>query len=234
MGDADLVGDIQRLIAFDLDGTLIDSRRDLTDSANQLIEELGGTPLSEEAVGRMVGEGARLLVQRALTASGLGDPPGALERFLAIYDTRLMHHTRCYDGVPEAIEAARRVATVTLLTNKPLAPTRRILDALGLGGTFAHVIGGDSAFPRKPDPASLLEQIRLTGSSPGRTLLVGDSAIDHETARRARVRCCLVLYGFSRITLPETVDVEGGWMVDRAAELPAVFEAFAARTGRSD
>ena len=227
MGNTDIVGDIHRLIAFDLDGTLIDSRRDLTDSANQLIVELGGAPLSEEAVGRMVGEGARLLVQRATMAAGLGDPPGALERFLAIYDGRLLVHTRMYDGVPQALEAASRVAHLSLLTNKPLVPTLRILDALGLRETFASVIGGDSAFPRKPDPASLLEQIRLTGSSVERTLLVGDSAIDRETARRAGVRCCLVRYGFGRVTLPEDVQAGDGWIVDHASELPGVFAAFA-------
>ena len=227
MGNPDIVGDIQRLIAFDLDGTLIDSRRDLADSANELIVERGGQPLSEETVGLMVGEGARLLVQRALHAAGLGDPPGALERFLAIYDTRLMHHTRCYEDVPEAIAAARQVAAVTLLTNKPLAPTVRILDALGMRGAFANVIGGDSAFPRKPDPASLLEQIRLTGSSVERTLLVGDSAIDRETARRAGVRCCLVRYGFGRVTLPDEVQAGDGWVVDHTSELPGVFAAFA-------
>ena len=226
MGNTDIVGDIQRLIAFDLDGTLIDSRRDLTDSANQLIVELGGAPLSEEAVGRMVGEGARLLVQRATMAAGLGDPPGALERFLAIYDRRLLVHTRMYDGVPQALEAASRVAHLSLLTNKPLAPTVRILDALGMHGVFASVIGGDSTFPRKPDPASLLEQIRLTGSSVERTLLVGDSAIDRETARRAGVRCCLVRYGFGRVTLPDDVTAGDGWIVDHAGELPGVFAAF--------
>ena len=227
MGNTDIVGDIQRLIAFDLDGTLIDSRRDLTDSANQLIVELGGAPLSEEAVGRMVGEGARLLVQRATMAAGLGDPPGALERFLAIYDRRLLVHTRMYDGVPQALEAASRVAHLSLLTNKPLAPTVRILDALGMHGVFASVIGGDSTFPRKPDPASLLEQIRLTGSSVERTLLVGDSAIDRETARRAGVRCCLVRYGFGRVTLPDEVQAGDGWVVDHTSELPGVFAAFA-------
>ena len=227
MGDADRVGHLQRLIAFDLDGTLIDSRRDLTDSANHLIVELGGAPLSEEAVGRMVGEGARLLVQRALTAAGLGDPPGALERFLAIYDERLLVHTRIYNGVPEALEAARRVAHVSLLTNKPLAPTMRIVRALGIDGVFGSIIGGDSAFPRKPDPASLFEQMHLAGVDPGLTLLVGDSAIDRETARRAGVRCCLVRYGFGRVTPPDDMQPGGGWIVDHAGELPDVFRQFA-------
>lgn len=227
MGDADRVGNLQRLIAFDLDGTLIDSRRDLTDSANQLIVELGGAPLSEAAVGLMVGEGARLLVQRALTAAGLGDPLGALERFLAIYDERLLVHTRMYDGVPAALEAAREVAQLSLLTNKPLAPTVRILHALGIENFFGSIIGGDSAFPRKPDPASLFEQIHLARSSPRQALLVGDSAIDRETARRAGVRCCLVRYGFGHVTLPNGVQAGDGWIVDHAGELPDVFSQFA-------
>ncbi|MEQ1897923.1 MAG: HAD-IA family hydrolase [Vicinamibacterales bacterium] len=221
------MGDLHRLIAFDLDGTLIDSRRDLTDSANQLIVELGGAPLSEEAVGRMVGEGARLLVQRALTAAGLGDPSGSLERFLSIYDDRLLVHTRMYDGVPAALEAASRVASLSLLTNKPLAPTMRILDALGIASFFGSIIGGDSAFPRKPDPASLLDQMRLAGVDSRGTLLVGDSAIDRETARRAGVRCCLVRYGFGRVTLPDDVGAGDGWIVDDAGELPDVFRQFA-------
>lgn len=221
------MGQLPRLIVFDLDGTLIDSRRDLTDSANALIVERGGSPLTEDAVSRMVGEGARLLVQRAMQAAGLGDPPGALERFLEIYGTRLLVHTRLYDGVPEALAAAHGVGAVSLLTNKPLAPTRHILEGLGIAGEFRDVIGGDGAFPRKPDPASLLELVRLAGATPGTTLLVGDSAIDRDTAARAGVRCCLALYGFSRITLPERVDVPHGWTVDHASGLPAVFEAFA-------
>ena len=226
LGNPDLVGQLPRLIAFDLDGTLIDSRRDLTDSANALVVELGGTPLTEEAVSLMVGEGARLLVQRVTTAAGLGDPPGALERFLELYAERLLVHTRLYEGVLGALDAAARVATVTLLTNKPLAPTQRILEGLGIGDRFAHITGGDGRFPRKPDPASLQEQMRLVGADPSTTLLVGDSAIDRDTAARAGVRCCLVLYGFSRITLPERVEVPGGWTVEHASELPAVFDAF--------
>jgi phosphoglycolate phosphatase len=225
------VGQLPRLIVFDLDGTLIDSRRDLTDSANALIVECGGSPLTEEAVSRMVGEGARLLVERAMHAAGLGDRPGSLERFLELYGTRLLNHTKLYDGVPDALAAAHRIGTVSLLTNKPLAPTERILNGLVIAGEFAHVVGGDGAFPRKPDPASLLELVRLAGAAPETTLLVGDSAIDRDTAARAGIRCCLALYGFSRVTLPEVVDVPNGWTVEHASELPAVFEQFAAATG---
>jgi len=190
------VGHLQRLIAFDLDGTLIDSRRDLADSANQLISELGGTPQPEEAVGRMVGEGARVLVERALAAAGLTDPGDALRRFLGIYDTRLLNHTRPYPGVVTALEAARRGARVTMLTNKPLHHTMRIVEALGWAPLFDEVAGGDNPLGRKPDPAALRAMMAAGGVTAEQTMLVGDSKVDLETARNAAVRCCLVGFGF--------------------------------------
>jgi phosphoglycolate phosphatase len=190
------VGHLHRLIAFDLDGTLIDSRRDLADSANQLIEELGGQPLTEEQIGGMVGEGAALLVRRALKAAGRGERAHALQRFLEIYDQRLLNHTRAYDGVVDVVRRARAHARLTVLTNKPLKPTTRILDGLGLRDVFDEVIGGDGPHPRKPDPAGLGAMMDSASATPGRTLLVGDSAIDLETAQRAGVACCLVSYGF--------------------------------------
>jgi phosphoglycolate phosphatase len=190
------VGHIQRLIAFDLDGTLIDSRRDLADSANQLIAELGGLPLPEEAVGRMVGDGARVLVERALKAAGLVDPGHALARFLEIYDTRLLVHTRPYPGVEAAIEAARRGARVTMLTNKPLHHTARIVEALGWTPLFDEVVGGDNPLGRKPEPRALQAMMTAAGVTAARAMLVGDSKVDLDTARRAGVRCCLVSFGY--------------------------------------
>ena len=220
----------RRLIAFDLDGTIVDSRRDLTDSANQLIDELGGAPQSEDAVGLMVGEGAALLVSRALAAAGLGDRLGGLARFLEIYDARLLQHTVPYEGIRDALHAARACARVAVLTNKPLRPTERILDALDLRSLVDEVVGGDGPHPRKPDPASLLALIQGAGATPARALLVGDSAIDLETARRAAVRCCLAKYGFGRVTIRAdrlTGDLTGAeWTVERPAELQAVFDAF--------
>jgi phosphoglycolate phosphatase len=196
VGNADVVGDLHRLIAFDLDGTLVDSRRDLAESANELIVELGGAPLSEETIAGMVGEGAALLVQRALTSAGVEDLRGALQRFLQIYDTRLLRHTRIYPGMADVVRYARTVGRVAVLTNKPLAPSERILDGLGIRDLFDVVIGGDGPLPRKPDPAALRALMRETDATPDTTLLVGDSAIDHETAVRAQVRCCLVSFGF--------------------------------------
>ncbi|HZI77919.1 MAG TPA: HAD-IA family hydrolase [Vicinamibacterales bacterium] len=219
------MGHVQRLIAFDLDGTLIDSRRDLADSANQLIAELGGAPLPEAAVGRMVGDGARVLVERALAASGLADPGHALPRFLAIYDTRLLNHTRPYPGVEAAIEAARRGARVTMLTNKPLHHTARIVDALGWAPLFDEVVGGDNPLGRKPEPHALLAMMSAAGVAAAQAMLVGDSKVDLDTARRAGVRCCLVSFGYGF----ESVDkapIEGETIVKDVATLVREIEAF--------
>jgi phosphoglycolate phosphatase len=230
MGNTGLVGHLQRLIAFDLDGTLIDSRRDLADSANQLITELGGRELPEEAVGRMVGDGARVLVERALTAAGLSDPGHGLARFLEIYDTRLLNHTRPYAGVLASIEAARRGARVTMLTNKPLHHTVRIVEALGWTPLFDEVVGGDNPLGRKPEPHALRAMMDATGVTAAQTMLVGDSKVDLETARRAGVRCCLVSFGYGF----ESVDkapIEGETIVKDVSTLVREIEAFV-RGGR--
>jgi len=190
------VGHVHRLIAFDLDGTLIDSRRDLADSANQLIEELGGKPHSEDAVARMVGEGARVLVERALTAAGLPFTPEAVPRFLEIYDGRLLNHTLPYEGMLEIVREASAQARLAVLTNKPRRPAEQILEALGMRQYFAEVVGGDGPLPRKPDPAALQALMDVAGTTRDSTLMVGDSPIDHATAHGAGVRCCLTAYGF--------------------------------------
>jgi len=186
-----------RLIVFDLDGTLVDSKRDLADSANALIAELGGVSLSEDQIVAMVGEGAAVLVRRALQAAGL-DPEiaTALPRFLDLYDERLLVRTAPYDGMVDALEALAPAVSMAVLTNKPARATERILAGLGLRERFRDVIGGDTAYGRKPDPAGLLALIERAGATPETTWLVGDSRVDLETARRAGARICLVRYGF--------------------------------------
>jgi len=185
------------LVVFDLDGTLIDSRRDLADAANALLVEHGGAPRSVEEISSMVGEGAALLVARALKASGLEiDARRALARFLELYDERLLAHTRLYDGTREALGEIAGMAKLAVLTNKPQRPTDRILEGLGIGPMFDRAIGGDSQFPRKPNPAALHHLMTTAGSGTDDTMLIGDSAIDLRTARAAGVRSCLVRYGF--------------------------------------
>lgn len=225
------MGDLHRLIAFDLDGTLIDSRRDLAESANQVITELGGAPLPEDTIGRMVGEGAAVLIRRALAAAGLGEAPGALPRFLEIYDGRLTKHTRAYEGIEDAVQAARRIARVIVLTNKPAGPSERVLGSLGLLPLFDEVIGGDGPLPRKPDPASLVAAMERAGATAAQTLLIGDSAIDHETAVRASSRCCLATYGFGYVMFPRERLTGKEWMAAAPDDLPAIFDRFTAAAG---
>jgi len=187
-----------QLIVFDLDGTLIDSRRDIADAANALLVSCGAEPFSEDRIGAMVGDGAARLVARAFKASGVERPPDALARYLAFYDAMLLNHTRPYDGIPAVLEALGHRVSLALLTNKPIASTRRILDGLDLARYFPEdaVIGGDGPFPRKPDPAALLHLVARANVDAGATLMVGDSVIDLRTAKAAKVRVCLARYGF--------------------------------------
>jgi len=211
------------LVVFDLDGTLIDSRRDLADAANALIVERGGAPLPVDAIASMVGEGAALLVRRALRAASVarGDLDAALARFLALYDERLLAHTRLYDGTLDAIAALARSAELAVLTNKPQRPSERILAGLGIASFFTRVVGGDTAHGRKPDPAGLHYLMSAAGAAPGATVMVGDSAIDMRTARAAGVRCCLVRYGFGFPTAAGELTGDE-LLVDRPAELTAI------------
>lgn len=187
-----------RLIVFDLDGTLVDSSTDLANATNALIEELGGSPLADERIVEMVGEGASVLVRRALAAASLNPAtPGALDRFLSLYDERLLDHTRPYDGIIDSLQwiDAAGIA-MAVLTNKPGAAAVRVLEGLDLRRYFHDVVGGDSPFGRKPDPAGLLHLVAAEAAPLEKTLLVGDSPIDLQTARRSNARVCLARYGF--------------------------------------
>ncbi len=217
-----------RLIAFDLDGTLIDSRRDLADSANELIESRGGRPHSEDAIGRMVGEGARVLVERALTAAGLPVTPDALPRFLEIYDRRLLIHTVPYAGMLDVVRYAKQHARLAVLTNKPRRPSEQILEVLGLRDFFDDIVGGDGPLPRKPDPAALRALMDVAGTSPDTTLMVGDSLIDFETAQRASVRCCVAAYGYGYLMFPADRLTGDEWVAQSPGELPGMFDRFTA------
>jgi phosphoglycolate phosphatase len=210
------------LVVFDLDGTLIDSRTDLAGATNALVEELGGARLSEARVVAMVGEGAGVLVRRALEAAGL-DPahPGALDRFLVLYEQRLLDHTREYDGVSEALEAIAVSRRMAVLTNKPARATTRVLEGLGLARWFEAVIGGDTKLGRKPDPAGLREIAAGAGVPLSETVLVGDSPIDLQTARNAGARVCLARYGFG-FSFASDAFRGDELFVDSPSELPAL------------
>jgi phosphoglycolate phosphatase len=213
-----------RLVVFDLDGTLVDSRRDLADSTNVLLAECGCAPLPEDAIGRMIGDGAATLVARAFAASGCPLPADALARFLTIYDGRLLNFTRPYEGIDAMLSEIGARATLAVLTNKPLHSTQRILEGLGLARHFdpRRVLGGDGPFPRKPDPAGLKHLAAAENVPLQATLLVGDSLIDWRTARGAGTRVCLARYGFGFEGFPLGELATEDAAIDRPAELVAI------------
>jgi phosphoglycolate phosphatase len=185
------------VLAFDLDGTLVDSRRDIAESANELLAALDAPPLDHDEVVRMVGEGARVLVSRVLAAGGLrADVEAASARFSAISERRLADHTRPYPGVVAGLEALAERFTLAVLTNKPQHHTDRLLEALDLRRYFVQALGGDTVHGRKPDPTGLTSLIAAAGAVPAGALLVGDSWVDAETARRGGTRFCFAGYGF--------------------------------------
>ena len=185
------------LVVFDLDGTLVDSSVDLANAVNALLGDFGAAPIPVSDVTAMVGEGAAVLVRRALTARGL-DPetPGALDSFLAHYDPHLLDNTRPYPGMVETLQELSGRVPLAVLTNKPARATELMLAGLELRQYFFEAIGGDTRWGRKPAPAGLLHLCAAADVAPAETLLVGDSAVDLATARNAGARVCLARYGF--------------------------------------
>lgn len=207
------------ILAFDLDGTLIDSARDLAESIGELLESYGAAPLPLAEVISMVGEGAPILVKRALTRAGVR--PGteeALARFLKIYDQRFLDHTVAYPGIVESLGLAVQRGPLAVLTNKPLGPSIGILESLGLRGYFSRIIGGDSEYGRKPDPAGLLA---LQALAPGDQLvMIGDSPADHKAAVNANCPFVFARYGFGAAKFSEPPDTP--YVIDHARELDRV------------
>jgi phosphoglycolate phosphatase len=215
------------LIVFDLDGTLVDSSRDLADAMNAALRRMdkGARTLDLDAVRSFIGSGARNLVAKSLVHAGVAMPPDdALPVFLEEYDRRLTVHTRFYPGVEETLDrlAAHPLA---VLTNKPGDMSRRILDALGAGPRFFRVYGGGDLPSRKPDPDGLLRLMAESMATPRTTVMVGDSGIDVRTGRGAGAWTVGVRYGFD----PESLVSEPpDALFDRFDQLPAFVESLPA------
>jgi phosphoglycolate phosphatase len=207
-----------RHLIFDLDGTLVDSAPDLATALNGLLAELGKPALAETTVRSMVGDGAGVLVQRGLQASGLSDAdqPAALKRFLALYRDCLIEKTRAYPEVEATLERLQADGhKLGICTNKPFDPTQRILKALKLDRFFGTVIGGDSLPKRKPDPEPLLAAIEGLGGTAPNAVMIGDSANDVLCARAAKVTAILIPSDYGNPA--EDADVK----LTRFTELPA-------------
>jgi phosphoglycolate phosphatase len=214
------------LLVFDFDGTLMDTLRDLAESASDLAEAYGGSRLDDTAVAWMIGDGAPVLVQRVLASAGVNvPPPEALARFLAIYDRRVLDHTALYPGVLDMLRALAPLHDLALLTNKPEASTRTLMTHAGIAGFFSECVYGDSELPRKPDPAGLRWLMAQRHADASGTMMIGDSLTDLEVARAAGVRLCLARYGFGFMKVPLARVASGDLVIDHPAELAAAVGA---------
>jgi phosphoglycolate phosphatase len=187
------------LLVFDLDGTLVDSSRDLASATNATLQRLspGAPQLPLEVVIGFVGEGARRLLERALRHAGVDrSPEDALPAFFECYEARLLETTRLYDGIAEALEALAVAGhPMAVLTNKPGPFSRTILAGLGIAPRFARAWGPEDVPARKPDPAGLLRLARELAAGPHDAWMIGDSAVDVATARAAGIRVAGVTWG---------------------------------------
>src|SRR5260370_434137 len=171
-----------RALIFDLDGTLIDSKRDLIFSVNAMLEEMGREQLHEDTISGYIGHGAPQLVGQALgNGATEAERARALKYFLAYYEDHKMDSTCAYPGVPEAL-AHLAAFPMAILTNKPVRISVRILEGLSLAKYFRAVYCGNSFGTKKPDPLGALTLLRALGATPAEAMLIGDSEVDVQTA----------------------------------------------------
>jgi phosphoglycolate phosphatase len=216
-----------RLAIFDLDGTLIDSRLDLVHSVNAALRHIGRAELPEDIIASYVGDGAPILIQRALGGEAVDEATvrKGLDFFLAYYRAHKLDHTTLYDGITDALAAIQRPSNghpckLAVLSNKPVVPSRAIVEALGLRPFFAQVYGGNSFATKKPDPEGVLTLLAENGVNPDESVIIGDSHVDIRTGRNAGLWTIGVNYGFAPHTLQDDPpDV----FVDSPQELAEIF-----------
>ena len=226
-------GSLPKLVMFDLDGTLIDSVPDLAVAVDHMLLEMGRPPAGLAAVREWVGNGAPVLVRRALAGAidhaGVDDDEAArgLELFMQAYaDGHEL--TVVYPGVRDTLKWLHKQGVeMALITNKPERFVAPLLDQMKIGRYFRWIIGGDTLPQQKPDPTALLHVLKMAGVSPGEALFVGDSRSDVLASKAAGVACVAMSYGYNH-GRPIAEESPALVIEDLRELLPGCFETAAA------
>ena len=214
-------------LLFDLDGTLADTHSDLHATMNVILARYGCPNVATDRVRHMIGGGARAILQRgfavhdfAISDTQLDE---ATEQFVDYYDQHIDDYTTVFDGVREILENAKaQNMRLAVITNKRESLAAKLLFRLDLHQFFDLLIGGDTLVARKPDPLPITTALERLGVDPARTIMLGDSEADTESARAANVACICVSFGYRRVSLEE---LGADAIIDAYSELPAVLEA---------
>ena len=216
---------VVRCVLFDLDGTLVDSRRDIAAALDDALGEHGIAPVGVERLAPLVGDGVSMLIRRALTLTEmpLDLESAVLPSYMEAYERRHLETTTAYAGVPEAIEAlAEREVAMAVVTNKPHGFPVSILEHLGLMRHMRVVIGGDSMVQRKPEPEPVLAAIVACDAVPETSVIVGDGDTDMQAGIAAGLYTIGVTYGFR--SAAQLVDAGADVLIDRMEELTVLLE----------
>jgi len=206
-----------RCLIFDLDGTLIDSKKDLILSVNATLQEMHREPLDAERIAGYVGRGAPRLIEQALGPDSThAECDHGLAHFLSYYRQHMLDNTVTYPGVREGLVMLEGMP-MAVLTNKPVRFSQAILDGLGLARYFRYVYGGNSFVTKKPDPEGMEKLLRDFGAAPRQAMVVGDSEVDVQTARNSGSWACAVTYGLGWERL---VNCPADLVIDSLEELP--------------
>ena len=218
---------ISSTIVFDLDGTLVDTAPDLISALNHILQREGLRPVPLPSARKMIGHGARKLIERGLEAEGRFASPDDISRltadFIDFYADNIAIESRPFDGLEAALdELAGRGCQFAVCTNKLEWLSKRLLDQLGLSSRFAAICGADTFGVAKPDPAILRQTIARAGGEVGAAIMVGDAGTDVGAARRAGVPVIGCTFGYTDVPIAE---LSPDHLIDHMDELPAAVTA---------